>query len=249
VPDAHGTHDTPDVERAASPPISPPLIPEPPPADEIEEFFRRYWAGLVRSLLREGADRWEAQDAVAEAIREALRRWSELTHPVAWVRTAARSHWLKQRRSAGRGEVEVLVADVAELGTGRADPELVAYELQEWFAGVLAQLPPARREALELSAEGLTPTEIARQVGKTPEAVRTALKLGRKQAVAMWQAAPSQRGRTAEPGAEAAGARSAEGRSAEPQVDSGAKAGPEPVSKPEPEPGSQAGPASEGGRS
>ncbi|OJF11220.1 RNA polymerase sigma factor [Couchioplanes caeruleus] len=171
-----------------------PLIPDPPPAAEIEEFFRRYWAGLVRHLLREGADRWEAQDAVAEAIREALRRWSDLTHPVAWVRTAARSHWLKQRRATGRGDLEVLVADVTELSEGRADdPELVAYELEEWFTGVLAQLPPARREALELSAQGLTPSEIAARVGKTPEAVRTALKLGRKQAVALWQAVPGQR--------------------------------------------------------
>jgi RNA polymerase sigma factor (sigma-70 family) len=187
------TDDTDDVDQVgeASPPAA---IVDPPPAEQIEEFFRRYWAGLVRSLLREGADRWEAQDAVAEAIREALRRWPELTHPVAWVRTAARSHWLKQRRSAGHGDIEVLVADVSELGAGRDDPELDAYELQEWFAGVLAQLPPARREALELSAQGLTPAEIAQRVGKTPEAVRTALKLGRKQAVAMWEAVPHQRG-------------------------------------------------------
>jgi RNA polymerase sigma-70 factor (ECF subfamily) len=197
--DAPGAPDARDARRATAPPAG--SIPDPPPAAQIEEFFRRYWAGLVRSLLREGADRWEAQDAVAEAIREALRRWPELTHPVAWVRTAARSHWLKQRRSAGHGDVEVLVADVAELGPGRADPELVAYELEEWFAGVLAQLPPARREALELSAQGLTPTEIAHRVGKTPEAVRTALKLGRKQAVAMWQA-PPQRGRVPGPAAE-----------------------------------------------
>jgi RNA polymerase sigma factor (sigma-70 family) len=189
------TDDVDDVDSAAAPAPPPAAIADPPPAEQIEEFFRRYWAGLVRSLLREGADRWEAQDAVAEAIREALRRWSELTHPVAWVRTAARSHWLKQRRNSGLGDLEVLVADVSELGPGRDDPELDAYELQEWFAGVLAQLPPARREALELSAQGLTPAEIAQRVGKTPEAVRTALKLGRKQAVAMWEAtAPHQRG-------------------------------------------------------
>ncbi|MEV6602473.1 sigma-70 family RNA polymerase sigma factor [Actinoplanes sp. NPDC051346] len=182
-----------DVDRAEPAPARP-LIPDPPPAAEIEDFFRRYWAGLVRNLMREGADRWEAQDAVAEAIREALRRWSELTHPVAWVRTAARSHWLKQRRAIGRGDLEVLVADVTELSEGRADdPELVAYELEEWFTGVLAQLPPARREALQLSAQGLTPSEIAARVGKTPEAVRTALKLGRKQAVALWRAVPGQR--------------------------------------------------------
>ncbi|MEV8510067.1 sigma-70 family RNA polymerase sigma factor [Actinoplanes sp. NPDC051475] len=188
--DAQDAHDV-DSDNAAPPR---PLIADPPPAAEIEEFFRRYWEGLVRNLLREGANRWEAQDAVAEAIREALRRWSELNHPVAWVRTAARSHWLKQRRATGQGDVEVLVADVTELSEGRADdPELVAYELEEWFSGVLAQLPPARREALELSAQGLTPSEIAAQVGKTPEAVRTALKLGRKQAVAIWKAVPGQR--------------------------------------------------------
>jgi RNA polymerase sigma-70 factor (ECF subfamily) len=182
-----------DVDSATAPAPPPASIPDPPPAAQIEEFFRRYWEGLVRSLLREGADRWEAQDAVAEAIREALRRWPELTHPVAWVRTAARSHWLKQRRSAGAGDVEVLVADVAGLGEAQPDPGLVAYELEEWFAGVLAQLPPARREALQLSAQGLTPAEIAELVGKSPEAVRTALKLGRKHAVAMWQAVPSER--------------------------------------------------------
>ncbi|WP_199517267.1 RNA polymerase sigma factor [Nucisporomicrobium flavum] len=193
--EAHGAPDVADGEPA--PPR--PAIANPPPAAEIEEFFRRYWEGLVRNLLREGADRWEAQDAVAEAIREALRRWSDLTHPVAWVRTAARSHWLKQRRAGGHGD-EVLVADVAELDEGRADdPGLVAYELQEWFSGVLAQLPPARREALELSAQGLTPSEIAARVGKTPEAVRTALKLGRRQAVALWQAIPTQRAPKSQP--------------------------------------------------
>ncbi|MFI5495000.1 RNA polymerase sigma factor [Actinoplanes sp. NPDC051859] len=188
-------HDVDDSEVDSGGPGAPrPLIADPPPAAEIEEFFRRYWAGLVRHLLSEGADRWEAQDAVAEAIREALRRWSELTHPVAWVRAAARSHWLKQRRATGRGDVEVLVADVTELNEGRTDdPELMTYELTEWFTGVLAQLPPARREALELSAQGLTPSEIARHVGKSPEAVRTALKLGRKQAVALWRAVPGPR--------------------------------------------------------
>jgi RNA polymerase sigma-70 factor (ECF subfamily) len=192
--------DADDVDGSAALAPPPVIIANPPPATEIEEFFRRYWEGLVRSLLREGANRWEAQDAVAEAIREALRRWPELEHPVAWVRTAARSHWLKQRRRAGQGELEVLVADVTELGEAQADPELVAYELQEWFAGVLAQLPPARREALELSAQGLTPSEIAERLGKSPEAVRTALKLGRKQAVAMWRRVPGHQGFRPVPG-------------------------------------------------
>lgn len=166
-------------------------IPDPPPAAEIETFFRAHWEGLVRGLLREGATRWEAQDAVSEAIREALRRWSQLGHPAAWVRTAARSHWLKQRRA------ELLVPDVAALSEGQAiDQDLSAYELAEWFEGLLAQLSPARREALELSAAGLTPAEIAVRVGKTPEAIRTALRLGRRQAVALWR--PEQAAQNAE---------------------------------------------------
>jgi DNA-directed RNA polymerase specialized sigma24 family protein len=172
------TDDAGSETTRSSPPAS---IPDPPSAAEIETFFRAHWEGLVRGLLREGATLWEAQDAVAEAVREALRRWSELSHPAAWVRVAARSHWLKQRCG------EVPVADVAALCEGQViDPELSAYELAEWFEGVLAQLPPARREALELSAKGLTPSEIAALVGKTPEAIRTALRLGRRQAVALW---------------------------------------------------------------
>ena len=164
-------------------------ISDPPPAAEIETFFRAHWQGLVQSLLREGASVWEAQDAVADAIREALRRWHELRHPAAWVRVAARSHWLKQRSG------EMLVPDIAAFSEGHEiDPELSAYELTEWFEGVLAQLPPARREALELSAQGLTPSEIAALVGKTPEAIRTALRLGRRQAVALWLP-PAGRGR------------------------------------------------------
>jgi RNA polymerase sigma factor (sigma-70 family) len=207
VVDAHDAHEvSSDAERppgrggaARAATGERPSIGNPPPAAEIEEFFREHWAGLVRYLMREGANRWEAQDAVADGIREALRRWNDLTHPVAWVRTAARSHWLKQRRSGGPGD-ELLVPDVAELSEGRAeDPELEAYELEEWFSGVLAQLPPARREALELSAQGLTPSEIAARTGKTPEAVRTALKLGRKQAVALWRAIPEQRTTRSDP--------------------------------------------------
>jgi DNA-directed RNA polymerase specialized sigma24 family protein len=177
----------------------PSSISDPPPAAEIETFFRLHWEGLVRGLLREGATVWEAQDAVADAIREALRRWPELSHPAAWVRVAARSHWLKQRHT------EVLVPDVAAFREGQAiDPELSAYELAEWFEGLLAQLPPARREALELSAEGLTPTEIAALVGKTPEAIRTALRLGRRQAVSLWlpQAGSQQPGRQRQNGGE-----------------------------------------------
>jgi RNA polymerase sigma factor (sigma-70 family) len=163
-------------------PVTPTSIPDPPPAAEIERFFRAHWEGLVRGLMRDGAKGWEAQDAVAEAIREALRRWSDLTNPVAWVRVAARSHWLKQRTRSGRPDAEVLVADVAAYSEEQAaDPEMTALELEDWFAGLLAHLPPARREALRLSAQGLTPAEIAALVGKTPEAIRTALKLGRRQ--------------------------------------------------------------------
>jgi RNA polymerase sigma factor (sigma-70 family) len=176
-----GEREAPVVEADDAASEAPARIPDPPPAAEIETFFRAHWESLVRGLLREGASMWEAQDAVSEAIREALRRWGELSHPAAWVRTAARSHWLKQRRS------EVLVPDVAAFSEGQAiDPELSAYELAEWFEGLLAQLSPARREALELSAKGLTPAEIAVRVGKTPEAIRTALRLGRRQAVALW---------------------------------------------------------------
>ncbi|MEV6636554.1 sigma-70 family RNA polymerase sigma factor [Actinoplanes sp. NPDC051470] len=170
-------------------------IPDPPPAAEIEQFFRAHWESLVRGLLAEGAKVWEAQDAVAEAIREALRRWPTLTNPAAWVRVAARSHWLKQRSRVAHADGEVLVPDVEPYDESRTtDPALTELELEEWFTQVLDKLPPARREALRLSAQGLTPAEIADVVGKTPEAVRTALKLGRRQAVELWQRPPREGG-------------------------------------------------------
>jgi len=186
VVDADASSGTPGPER--TPEGSGSSIPHPPPAGEIEQFFRTYWESLVRGLLAEGAKMWEAQDAVAEAIREALRRWPTLTNPAAWVRVAARSHWLKQRTRIAHADGEVLVADVEQYDEGNAtDPGMTELELEEWFNHVLEQLPPARREALRLSAQGLTPAEIAALVGKTPEAVRTALKLGRRQAVELWE--------------------------------------------------------------
>jgi RNA polymerase sigma-70 factor (ECF subfamily) len=135
----------------------------------LEPVYREHGARLWRAVFAFAGDRHVADDAVAEAFAQALRRGQELRDPLAWIwRVAFRiaAGELKDRRK--------------QLGA----PSETAYEMQEpaWeIIRALGGLSPSQRAAIVLYHYGGYPAkEIAVILGSTSAAVRVHLSVGRR---------------------------------------------------------------------
>ncbi len=134
----------------------------------IEEVYRAHHARMWRAVLAYCGDRAIADDAVAEAFAQALRRGSAIRHPDRWIwRSVFRiAAGLLKDRSRFLPEVEAPVA---------AERSIV--ELQS----DLMKLSPRQRAAMFLYYYGgYPPLEIARMIGSSQSAVRVHLFRGRK---------------------------------------------------------------------
>lgn len=135
----------------------------------LEPVYREHGARLWRAVFAFAGDRQIADDAVAEAFAQALRRGQELRDPLAWIwRVAFRvaAGELKERRK---------LVKAADDG---------AYEMPEpaWeIIRALARLSPMQRAAIVLHHYGGYPSkEIAVILGSTSAAVRVHLSAGRR---------------------------------------------------------------------
>jgi RNA polymerase sigma-70 factor, ECF subfamily len=135
----------------------------------LEPVYREHGARLWRAVFAFAGDRQVADDAVAEAFAQALRRGQELRDPLAWIwRVAFRvaAGELKERRKLVKA----------------TDDE--AYEMPEpaWeIIRALARLSPMQRAAIVLHHYGGYPSkEIAMILGSTSAAVRVHLSAGRR---------------------------------------------------------------------
>lgn len=148
------------------------------------------WSGLVlASALRVTRDRTDAEEVVVDTFTQAWRsadRYDPARGSVpAWLTTIARTRALDLVRGRGRrGRVEELAATGVELprsmGVGPAAPDasLAARERQRAVASALSDLPGPQRQAIELAFyEGLTQSEIARQLGEPLGTVKTRVRL------------------------------------------------------------------------
>lgn len=76
--------------------------PSVPAADDevIREDFARYYQqhmpGLIRFVMRYGADPYEAADAAQAAFIEAFRAWHLIHSPAAWLRKVTFRQYLRQ---------------------------------------------------------------------------------------------------------------------------------------------------------
>ncbi len=136
---------------------------------DIERLYREHGEHLWRAVLAFARDREVANDAVAEAFAQALRRGAALRDPLRWVWRAAfriAAGELAQRR---RGH-ELMVEAAPEM------PE-VAGRLIE----APARVSRSQRAALVLHYyRGYPVKDIARIIGSTAAAVRVHLSTGRK---------------------------------------------------------------------
>lgn len=136
---------------------------------DLETVYRQHGTRLWRALFAYTQDRHVADDSVAEAFAQALRRGSAIRSPEKWVWKAA------FRIAAGRLQERRRSAPLVEVPSTR-NPE-PAWEL----LAALRQVPEGIRVCLVLHYYGGYGTsEIARMVGSTPAAVRMQLTRGRR---------------------------------------------------------------------
>ncbi len=137
------------------------MTPEVPTVDEVG--LRSIVPAVIGLLVRRGADFAAAEDAVQEALVEALRSWRPCApeDPKAWLVTVAWRKFLDaQRADASRRAREERLAAEPEPELGRADGS--DDTLQLYFLCAHPSLTPASAVALTLRALcGLTTRQIA----------------------------------------------------------------------------------------
>lgn len=139
-------------------------------ARDLGDLYEREGSRLWRAVFAYGQDRAIADDAVAEAFAQCLRRGDEVRNPRAWVWTVAfrlAAAELKERsRFSPLADSRVEAPDVDE-----ADRLLAA----------LRSLPTNQRAALVLRFyAGYGTDEIARLLGSSRATVRVHLSRGRR---------------------------------------------------------------------
>ena len=137
-------------------------------SDEIERVYRREGVRMWRALYAYSGSREIADDAVAEAFAQALRRGAALTQPERWIWKAA--YHIAAGALQTRG---VSAAPFPELST-YDDHQTV--ELLE----ALSQLSHRQRACVVLHYwAGYSLTDIARIIGTAPPTVGVHLNRGR----------------------------------------------------------------------
>jgi RNA polymerase sigma factor (sigma-70 family) len=144
----------------------------------FEDFFRGAYRKLVACVMYLGATKVEAEDAVAASMAEVLRRWEEISDPLAYARRATQSNFLKEKTRPARLISRLI--ERGEVACGYQDAALTVWEDSQWVKQLLDPLPPAQREAITGFMDGYSHAEIARLLGKDPAAVRQNFRAARR---------------------------------------------------------------------
>jgi RNA polymerase sigma factor (sigma-70 family) len=172
--------DTASVQTQALP------LTKPWPAAEqaaFEVFYREQYRRLVKFAVYLGASMHDAEDAVADTMADAFRRWSEISDPAAWARQAVKNHVVKGK-TRGLTRLRDRLREQGECREeGREDARLTVWEDQQWVTQLLSSLPPAQREVMALIVDELTPIEIAAVLGRDPATIRQRLHAARQRLI------------------------------------------------------------------
>jgi RNA polymerase sigma-70 factor (ECF subfamily) len=148
--------------------------------DAFSAFYRTHIRPLVAFLINHGAGVQTAADIAQEVMTDAYRRWTGITHPKAWVHTAASRALVRKIAS-----VEEPVEEVPESTSLLARPDAIAeWETRHDVLPLLRSLPPRQGQVLAWTLAGFTPTDIADRLGLTADNVRANLMKARRAAAA-----------------------------------------------------------------
>jgi RNA polymerase sigma-70 factor (ECF subfamily) len=144
---------------------------------DLERLYRDHGDRLWRAVLAYSGSRHIADDAVAEAFTQALRRIESLRDPMAWI-------W--------RVAFRLAAAELRERRRNVGEPTDQGYEVAEGAGELLAALrtlSPKQRGAIVLQHYiGYPLRDVAAILGSTPPAVRVHLSVGRKRLRALLEA-------------------------------------------------------------
>lgn len=147
---------------------------------EFSDFWRVEYRQLLKAAMYAGANRHEADEATAAAMKEVLRRWDELDDRPAYARRAVISNFLKEKTRNLDRVRRRQVEKHAGTAEGREDPGMTVWEDREWVMQMLRSLPPGQRNVMAFIVDGFTPTEIAALLGRSPAAIRQSLHAARQ---------------------------------------------------------------------
>jgi len=110
-------------------------------------------------------------------MAELYTQWDVVANPAAWVRTVATNYL--RRTSLRNKRLYTLSESVVQRSAESAPAADHVLLDREWATQLLETLPATQRAVMTGVFEGLTTSEIAESLGKTPETVRKNLQLAR----------------------------------------------------------------------
>jgi len=145
------------------------MVTERTQTDRVERVYRAESQRLLRTLIAYSRDRAIAEDAVAEAFAQAIRRGAEIDDIRAWVWRAA--YRIASAELKARGQT-----------TDPAPAEAYEFEAPALdLVAALAHLSPKQRATVLLHHyAGYSVREVAAIVDSTSGAVRVHLSVGRR---------------------------------------------------------------------
>ncbi|GGV50961.1 hypothetical protein GCM10010293_62410 [Streptomyces griseoflavus] len=148
-----------------------------PSTEQFEAFYQEFTPTLVGFLIRQGARLAIAAEIAQETMIKAFRKWAEIDNPQAWARRVASRELV---RHVSRAEAD-LCEEVPEPSPLLSSPDAAAaWEQQQDLLRLLADLPPRQRQIMAWKYDGHSPSEIAEELGISPETVRASLLKARR---------------------------------------------------------------------
>jgi len=161
-----------------------PAVPAAPEAAEaglsFPEFYRQHFPGLVAFVMWLGAGAAEAADVAQEAMTRACRRWEEIVHPGAWVRTVASREYCRLIAACHDEPVAEISGHLLRPGVAGADEAAMLGLGQARVLEMLRELPYRQRQVMAWVYDGYTPAEIATILNLPPGTVRVNLHKARE---------------------------------------------------------------------
>ena len=163
-----------------------PMVPDQPDA-AVESVWRDLHDPLLRFITRRVPDRASAEDILQEVMLRLHRHADEISHVDSvsgWMHTISRNAITDYYRAAARRELPVVNPTPTDEpdALGEYGPGLPRGELIGCLEPLLARLPAASREALQLTdLDGLTQAEAGARLGLSTSGMKSRVQRARNQ--------------------------------------------------------------------